>query len=122
MTTKTKEPAVVDDLRTLRAALERAAGTAEGFVPIYAAWIRVREDGLAELEMVQKLYYALRRRWKPTDAERALLAQQQQRLAAAAAAMPPVPPRAPRRGIPGADFHAVAPRTSAPDRLLENEL
>lgn len=124
LVTELERPALLPPARlaAILPALEHAAGTAEGFLPIYAAWIRVREDGLAELEMVQKLYYALRRRWKPTEAERALLARQQEHLAAAAAAMPPIPPPRPRKGISGADFDATATTTSAPHRLLENDL
>jgi hypothetical protein len=110
-------------LAAILTALDDAAGHAEGFIGIYTNWIAVRQNAVAQLPPVLKLHYALRRRWQPTEAELALLARQQEHLAdaAAAEARRPYAPPAPRR-VPGADFDAVAPRTSAPHRLLENEL
>jgi hypothetical protein len=107
-------------LAAILTALERAAGHAEGFPAIYGAWTRVRQDGVALLPAIRTLLDTLERRWTPTAAELALLREQQQRLADAAKAMPPIPPTAPRRAIPGADFDATAPAVSRRGPLLEN--
>jgi hypothetical protein len=107
-------------LEAVLKALDSAASHAEGFPAVYAAWIRARQDGVALLPAIRGLLDALERRWTPSAEENALLARHQQHLAAAAAAMPPIAPPPPRRGIPGADFDAAAPRMSLPHRLLEN--
>jgi hypothetical protein len=108
-------------LEAILKALEHAAGRADGFLGVYAGSIRVREDAVAQLVPVLKLHYALRRRWTPTEAERALLARWQQRLADAAAAearRPYTPP--PARRIPGANFDAVQPAPSVRRPLVGN--
>jgi hypothetical protein len=107
-------------LAAILTALERAAGYAEGFPAVYGGWVRVRQDGVALLPAIRTLLAALERRWATSEEENALLARQQQRLAAAAKAMPPIPPAAPRRGIPGADFDAAQPTTSRRPPLIEN--
>jgi hypothetical protein len=107
-------------LAAILTALERAAGSAEGFLAVYAGWVRVRRDSVALLPAIRTLLDTLERRWATSEEENALLARQQQRLAAAAKAMPPIPPAAPRRGIPGADFDAAQPTTSRRPPLIEN--
>jgi hypothetical protein len=107
-------------LQEIRTVLDQAAGRAESFDGVYAAWVKVREDAVLLCPPLLKLIYDLRRRWTPSEAERAVLARWQARLDAAAAALPrPVAP-APRRGVLGAVFDAVAPRPSARRPLVEN--
>jgi hypothetical protein len=108
-------------LTAILTALDRAAGHAEGFPAIYAAWVRARQDGLALLPAIRDLLNALERRWTTSAEENALLARHQQHLAAAAAAMPPIVPPAPRRGISGARLDEPSAVQLAPRRpLLEN--
>lgn len=106
LTTELAQPALLPAARlaAILTALDRAAGHAEGFIGVYAVWIRVREDAVALLPAIRALLDALERRWTPTATEHALLVQQQQRFAAAA--MPPTPPAAPRRGVSGARLDA----------------
>lgn len=108
-------------LEAILRVLERAAGHAEGFPAVYAAWTRARQDGVALLPAIRDLLDALERRWTTSAEENALLARHQQRLADAAAATRPYAPPPPPRGIPGAQLDATsaAPLTTRRP-LLEN--